>query len=110
MALREFRDSRGTVWKVWNVTPESLDKRTLAEDYMRDWQDGWLCFESGDSRRRLAEYPPAWEGLDDAGLERLLRLAQPVKPRRPSGGHRATDDDPSGTDWPEERPETDLPG
>ena len=81
MALREFRDSKGVHWKVWSVTPEALDKRTTAEDYMRDWQDGWLCFECPDSRRRLATFPPGWEEMPDAELESLLSRAQPVKRR-----------------------------
>ena len=84
MGLREFRDSRGVTWKVWNVTPDSLDKRTTAEDYMKEWQDGWLCFESHDRRRRLAAYPPAWEDLPEAELEQLLQRSQMVK-RRAAG-------------------------
>ncbi len=81
MALREFRDSKGVSWKVWSVTPDSLDKRTTAEDYMRDWQDGWLCFECPNSRRRLATFPPGWEDLPDGELETLLTRAQLVKRR-----------------------------
>lgn len=81
MALREFRDSKGVTWKVWSVTPDSLDKRTTAEDYMKDWQDGWLCFECPESRRRLATFPPGWEELTDGELESLLARAQPVKRR-----------------------------
>ena len=81
MGLREFRDSRGVLWKVWNVTPDSLDKRTTAEDYMREWQDGWLCFECDDHRRRLATYPPTWEDLPDGALEELLGRSQLVKRR-----------------------------
>jgi hypothetical protein len=84
MGLREFRDSRGLQWKVWNVTPDSLDKRTTAEDYMREWQDGWLCFECADNRRRLASFPPKWEDLSDAELEQLLERSQTVK-RRAAG-------------------------
>lgn len=82
MGLREFRDSKGVVWQVWSVTAEVLDKRTAAEDYMRDWQDGWLCFEHPGERRRLAQFPPTWEGLPDQALESLLQHAQLVKPRR----------------------------
>jgi hypothetical protein len=72
------------VWKVWNVTPDSLDKRTTAEDYMKEWQDGWLCFESNDRRRRLASFPPTWEDLADGELEQLLERSQAVK-RRAAG-------------------------
>ena len=81
MGLREFRDKRGVNWKVWNVTPDSLDKRTTAEDYMKEWQDGWLCFECDDHRRRLATYPPTWEDLSDGELELLLERSQMVKRR-----------------------------
>jgi hypothetical protein len=81
MGLREFRDKRGVQWKVWNVTPDSLDKRTTAEDYMREWQDGWLCFECSESRRRLAAYPTDWEHLTDTELENLLERSQAVKRR-----------------------------
>ena len=81
MGLREFRDKRGVQWKVWNVTPDSLDKRTTAEDYMKEWQDGWLCFECTDHRRRLAAYPPTWEELSDGELEALLERSQAVKRR-----------------------------
>ncbi len=84
MGLREFRDSKGVQWKVWNVTPDSLDKRTTAEDYMREWQDGWLCFECANHRRRLASFPPGWEDLPDGELEKLLERSQVVK-RRGSG-------------------------
>ena len=83
MALREFRDGDGVLWRVWNVTVESLDKRTTAEDYMRDWQDGWLCFESDSKRRRLADFPSGWAALTEAELCSLLARAQDVK-RRPS--------------------------
>jgi hypothetical protein len=81
MGLREFRDGKGTQWRVWDVRPDVLDKRTTAEDYMRDWQEGWLCFESADTRRRLADFPSDWEALPDPELERLLADAQPVKAR-----------------------------
>src|SRR5688572_27755325 len=81
MALREFRDSKGVVWKVWSVTPDALDKRTTAEDYMKDWQDGWLCFECPEHRRRLASFPPGWEDLSDGELEELLARSQAVKRR-----------------------------
>ena len=83
MGLREFRDGDGILWQVWSVTAEVLDKRTAAEDYMRDWQDGWLCFEHAGARRRLADFPANWEQLSDQALIPLLQKAQAVKPRRP---------------------------
>ena len=74
MGLREFKDSDGIVWQVWTVTADVLDKRTAAEDYMRDWQDGWLCFEHSGGRKRLAHFPADWESLPDE--ERLVLLAR----------------------------------
>ena len=82
MGLREFRDSDGVVWQVWTVTADVLDKRTAAEDYMRDWQDGWLCFEHSGARKRLAQFPPDWEKMGDEQLQALLDQAQAVKQRK----------------------------
>lgn len=81
MGLREFKDADGIVWQVWTVTADALDKRTTAEDYMRDWQDGWLCFEHSGGRKRLAQFPPDWEALPDEDLQVLLDQAQAVKRR-----------------------------
>ena len=115
MGLREFRDAEGVVWKVWNVTPDSLDKRTMAEDYMREWQDGWLCFESSQSRRRLAVFPADWAALEDEELAGLLGSATVVKRRQPgetSGEFRqAPDSEPESPPEDVERPiETARPG
>jgi hypothetical protein len=96
MALREFSDGNGVLWRVWDVTPDALSKRTAAEDYMRDWQDGWLCFESDVGRRRLADFPPGWESLNDAQLERLLQRAQEVKASRASTEMKSSEGDSAG--------------
>ena len=53
MAVREFTDSRGVEWRVWDVTPAHMHPVTRGEDYMADLQDGWLAFESGREKRRL---------------------------------------------------------
>lgn len=98
MGLREFRDADGVTWQVWTVTADVLDKRTAAEDYMRDWQDGWLCFEHGGTRKRLAQFPPDWETLSDDQLQMLLDQAQAVKPRKSgsiSGEYGVTRDEGS---------------
>ena len=100
MALREFSDGNGVLWRVWDVTPDALSKRTAAEDYMRDWQDGWLCFESDNGRRRLADFPTGWESLSDGELERLLQRAQEVKASRGSAEVRAIGDSDRPTQAP----------
>lgn len=83
MAVREFTDSHGREWRVWDVTPEHMHPVTRSEDYMADLQDGWLAFESGMEKRRLeAPYPRHWTTLGITALESLCEHATPVV-RRP---------------------------
>ena len=84
MAVRDFVDGNGVSWRVWPVKPEALQPRTAAEDYLGDYGDGWLCFESATERRRLAMFPREWEGLSQAELCALLDTAA-VVPKRKSG-------------------------
>ncbi len=86
MAVRDFVDGNGVNWKVWPVSPDSLQPKTAAEDYLGEYEAGWLCFESASGRRRLPEYPPNWERLYDAELCALLRVATVVPKRK--GVHR----------------------
>jgi hypothetical protein len=78
MAVREFTDESGVKWTVWPVQVTSIHPRTAAEDFLGDYGDGWLCFESARDRRRLAMYPQDWENFDEPGLCRLLQTAAPV--------------------------------
>lgn len=83
MAVREFTDSRGVEWRVWEVTPAHMHPVTRGEDYMADLQDGWLAFESGKEKRRLeAPYPSNWIDAPLAHIEELCRRASVVIPRR----------------------------
>lgn len=82
MAVRDFVDDAGVAWRVWAVTPDQLQPRTAAEDYLGDFGEGWLCFESENDRRRLANYPADWAGLPDAELRALLEQATLVPRRR----------------------------
>lgn len=43
---------------------------------------GWLAFESGDARRRLAPIPPGWHEVPDDELRALWRRAEVLPPRR----------------------------
>jgi hypothetical protein len=81
MAVRDFVDLKGVKWKVWPVTPSSIGPKTAAEDYLGDYGDGWLVFESNTERRRLAQYPQNWATLSDNGLLQLLKTAT-VAPAR----------------------------
>src|SRR5829696_9252591 len=85
MALREFRDSRGTEWTAWDVPParsfthtrSGADRRTtptpnyhperrVIRDRRRrpvgpQLERGWVCFQSPQEKRRLAPPPPEWD-------------------------------------------------
>jgi hypothetical protein len=99
MAHREFMDSSRITWEVWDVYPALGDRRGPLGDrrhFMRESADrravlgvagvrvspeyerGWLAFQSGLERRRLAPVPSGWEGLDPPDLERLCQAARPV--------------------------------
>ena len=95
MAVREFTDSRGVEWRVWDVTPAHMHPVTRGEDYMADLQDGWLAFEGGREKRRLeAPYPANWTSAPLRELEALCRRASVVIRRRarsPSGERKAMD-------------------
>ena len=82
MAVRDFVDSDGVRWTVWPVVPEELHPKTAAEDYLGEYEAGWLCFESAFERRRLPEYPEDWERLSDAELRALLTVATVVPKRK----------------------------
>lgn len=101
MPYRRFTDSRGTLWRVWDVVPARVDRRlavrrvrvqkifhpdrrtlptrrvdmTQARLYFPPGEAGWLCFESDGARHRLRPLPAGWLLEDDAGLERLCERA-----------------------------------
>lgn len=93
MAVRDFTDSRGVDWRVWDVTPAHMHPITRGEDYMGNLQDGWLVFEGGREKRRLeAPYPAGWITFPIPELEELCAKASLVVRRRgssPSGERRA---------------------
>jgi hypothetical protein len=83
---------------VWDVRPEdalqrtSYDRRNLERagdtgdtgpaerSALVDplLEDGWLCFQTGDVRRRFAPIPPTWFELPDAVLRVMVEIASPV--------------------------------
>jgi|SRR5215213_4517370 len=110
MALRNFKDSRGGEWRVWDVVPHVArrsgerrrrDRRQgLAANYTgperrrgRDrrvrtpglltpgLESGWLCFEGDADKRRLTPVPAGWDEAPDEELEGLLQRARPVTRR-----------------------------
>lgn len=77
MAYIEFTDRAGRVWRVWHTRPLGAEIITTLPD---DWKEGWLTFESGDEKRRLAPVPEGWERLRAERLELLCRVAKPTAP------------------------------
>lgn len=71
MPIREFTDAGGVHWQVWATTPTRGNVRP-------QFASGWLAFESGAERRRLAPIPPGWTDCDDGALRLLLQQAVPL--------------------------------
>ena len=87
MAHRTFPDARGATWDVWDVIP-----RLIASEIRRDagqasisgpLAQGWLAFQAGEIRRRLAPVPDGWEGASDEELRRWCDAAEAVVQRPP---------------------------
>ena len=91
MAYREYTDSTGTPWKVWNTAPVP---GAVFSTVMRD---GWLTFECEGERRRLAPIPPGWERLSVRELERLCKEASNAPRNTPSQGTTSPERDDPGT-------------
>jgi hypothetical protein len=81
MAVRDVIDQDGTKWRVWQVQRSAIHPKTAAEDFLGDYGDGWLCFESAGERRRLARFPDDWDKMDDKELCGLLSRAAIVPVR-----------------------------
>ena len=100
--MRIFSDQDGTEWQVWRVTPSVrvyqerrreerrgnghveapvMERRTFEDRRRGDIQQGWLCFDSREQRRRLYPVPPSWEECSEQQLRLLLRAGVPVSRR-----------------------------
>jgi hypothetical protein len=114
MPQRIFRTASGVEWHVWSVIPGTAVGEERRHGYDRRSPDpviqykgserragaerrrpqpvahglqlGWLVFESGAERRRLAPIPPAWEARAECDLERLCERATPVTRTAPPPG------------------------
>ena len=85
MGVREFTDSAGRAWRVWDTIPQK--GQLLRSDFV----NGWLTFESDLGRYRLAPVIRGWESLSTAKLEALCRTARAEQEKRPTssdGDHR----------------------
>ena len=101
MPYRRFTDSQGKTWRVWDVLPSLVDRRlairrirsiriqhpdrrvlpdrrvdmSRSRLFFSPSERGWLCFESGDLRKRLSPAPEDWAVRNDADLEALCGQA-----------------------------------
>ena len=75
MALREFNDRGGTTWRVWDTVPDRTNGLTGR------FRHGWLSFDNGRDRRRLAPIPTNWAELAAERLGLLLEMADAAGPR-----------------------------
>lgn len=67
MPSRTFTDPSGRSWIAWDVYPGQASGRA-ASALPDAFRIGWLAFESGTLKRRLAPIPADWLLLDDAAL------------------------------------------
>jgi len=80
MAHREFQDSTGATWTEWDtypIRPEGIDEV---------WRSGWLTFEHGGVRRRLAPIPKGWAEAPASRLELMCRAAEASSRATPAKG------------------------
>jgi hypothetical protein len=105
---RTFYDDVSRLWNAWDVIPhwgerrrderrkgrdpERKGERRLVDRRQRTGElrislpprlaRGWLAFESGEDRRRVAPIPDQWHERSDDELRELWRGAEQLPPRR----------------------------
>lgn len=106
---RDFHDDDKQAWTAWDVipswgerrqserrragagSPAATGERRRAERRVHRGirisltpvlSHGWLAFQSGAERRRLAPIPSDWHLLTEDGLRDLWRAAERLPPRR----------------------------
>lgn len=87
--MRTITDATGLEWTVFEVRRDG--QTTDQWSYLpEEFGDGWLCFESKYSKRRLTPVPDDWEGLDENDLVRMLNRAAPVRRSQSQAEDRST--------------------
>ena len=92
--MREFTDVQGTSWLVYTVGTDAHGVEA-SRRYLPDaFRQGWLAFESGERKLRLAPVPAGWAELSDRELQDLLAQATPTESTRPTGRRAYGSPDP----------------
>jgi hypothetical protein len=86
MAVREFVDSSGVKWRVWNTRP------SRGEMLSGEFEHGWLTFQSATSLRRCTPIPADWETAPPERLERMCQEAPETRRQSPDSGVPLIDD------------------
>ncbi len=76
--MRVIDDATGITWSVYEVKRQNTASDRWSH-LPEEFANGWLCFESDFSKRRLMPVPPRWEEYSDEELSRLLTTAHPVR-------------------------------
>ncbi|MGH7662868.1 MAG: hypothetical protein ACRENI_01000 [Gemmatimonadaceae bacterium] len=76
--MRQFADETGTIWEVWEVDQAAL-QGVRNKQFATGFESGWLCFDSGREKRRLAPVPADWRALAEEELRELLVAASVVR-------------------------------
>ena len=101
MPNREFQDDKGRKWTVWEVRPDTRERRAGEERRKRprgspdrrhqklllalvggDLARGWLAFETRGERRRYTPIPDGWTDATDDELRTIWQAAVAVPPPR----------------------------
>jgi hypothetical protein len=113
---RTFKDRGGKNWDVWQVDPSANERRLAQRRLLHqkrtnsaerrsgterralkqarplvapEYAYGWLCFQCGEEKRRLAPVPEEWERAHDEMLEQWCCAAKPVVRRKPESARDA---------------------
>jgi hypothetical protein len=92
MTYRRFIDAQGNAWEAWEVHPLAVERRVNAERRANPRADdthrrrhrefrltippelsqGWLAFQGGTAKIRVAPIPAGWMLLTDQQLSELV--------------------------------------
>jgi len=76
--MRSIKDAAGNYWTVFEVRKQGGGTGDRWSYLPAEFGQGWLCFESSLSKRRLTPIPPRWREANDSDLVRWLGQAQTV--------------------------------